>query len=160
MSQIRHLKSFSDSFIGSGSATFPSNTDGHFCPLSRREHGAHLDYGSSTTHRELALKSDPVVVVSETDLLVCVVPCEPSLLSHPVAPEDELVQIGRYVYLMPYAPFAYREQNVSDSFDEHVLVVGNLDGLKLGRPYLPMMLLCERAPCDGHVATDIDERWY
>jgi len=83
--------------------------------MSRREHGAHLDYDSSTAHRELAVNSEPIVAVSETDLLVCVVLCEPSLLSHPVAPEDELVQIGRYVYLMPYAPFAYREQNASDS---------------------------------------------
>jgi len=41
-----------------------------------------------------------------------------------------------------------------------VLVVGSLDGMKLGRPYLPMMLLCERAPCDGHIATGVDERWY
>ena len=52
------------------------------------------------------MKSDPLVAVSEMDLLVCIVPFEHSLLSHPVAPEDELVQIGRYVYLMPYAPFA------------------------------------------------------
>ena len=81
------------------------------------------------------------------------------MLSHPVAPKDELVQIGRYVYLMPYAPFAYRERNVSDYLDEHVLVVGSLDGLKLGRPYLPMMLRCERASCDGHIATGVDERW-
>ena len=57
--------------------------------------------------------SDSLVAVSETDLFVCVVPCEPSLLGHPVAPKDELVQIGRYVYLMPYAPFVYRERNAS-----------------------------------------------
>jgi len=61
---------------------------------------------------------------------------------------------------MPYAPFAYRERNASDSLDEQVLDVGSLDGLKLSRPYLPMVLLCERAPCDGHIATGIDERWY
>ena len=64
------------------------------------------------------------------------------------------------VYLMPYDLFAYCERNVSDSLDQHALVVGRLDGLKLGRPYLPMVLLCERAPCDGHIATGIDERWF
>jgi len=157
VAQIRHLKSFNDSFIGSG---FLSNTDGHFCLLFRRQHGARLDYDSSTTHREPAVQSDPLVAVSETDLLVCVVPCEPSLLGHPVAPEDEFVQIGCYVYLMPYSPFAYRERNVSDSLDEHVLVVGSLNGLKLARPYLLMVLLSERAPGDGHIATGIDERLY
>ena len=64
------------------------------------------------------------------------------------------------MYLMPYAPSAYGERNVSDSLDEHVLVVGSLDGLKLGRPHLPMMLLCERPPCDDYIATGVDERWY
>jgi len=64
------------------------------------------------------------------------------------------------MYLMPYAPFAYRERNVSDSLDEHVLVVGSLDGLELGRPYFPMVLLCERAPNDGYIATGIDKHWY
>jgi len=61
------------------------------------------------------------------------------------------------MYLMPYAPFAYRERNVSDSLDEHVLVVGSLDGLELDRPYFLMVLLCERAPSDGHIATGIDK---
>jgi len=112
VAQIRHLKIFSNCFIRSGSASFPGNTDGHFCLMSTLEHSARLDCDSSTTHRELAVKSDPLVAVSETDLLVCVVPCEPSLLGHPVAPEDELVQIGRCVYLMPYATFVYRERNV------------------------------------------------
>ena len=62
------------------------------------------------------------------------------------------------MYLMPYAPFAYRERNVSDSLDEHVLDLGSLDGLILGRLYRPMVLLCERASCDGHIATGIDQR--
>jgi len=79
--------------------------------------------------------SDSLVAVSETDLFVCVVPCEPSLLGHPVAAEDELVQVGRYAYLMPYAPFAYRERNVIVSIDGHALVVGSLVGLELGNPF-------------------------
>jgi len=158
MAQIRHLKSFSDFCIGNGSASYPCSTDGHFCLLSRREHGARLDYDSSTTHRELVVKSDPLVAVSETDLLVCVVPCEPSCLAILSLPRMSSSRSGVVCYLMPYAPFAYRERNASDSLNEHVLVVGSLDGLKLGRPYLPMMLLCERAPCDGHIATGVDER--
>jgi len=106
------------------------------------------------------VKSDPLIAVAKTDLLVGVVPCEPSLLGHPVAAEDELIQIRRYMYLMPYVPFAYRERDGSNAFNEHVLVVGCLDGLELGRSYLLKVLFRESAPSDCHTTTGIDERWY
>jgi len=60
---------------------------------------------------------------------------------------------------MPYVPLAYREHDGSNAFDEHVLVVGCLDGLELGRSYLPMVLLRESAPSDCRITTGIDERW-
>ena len=66
----------------------------------------------------------------------------------------------RYVYLMPYIPFAYHESYVNNAFDEHLLAIGSLNGLELSRLYLPMVLLRERAPSDGHITTGIDERWY
>ena len=125
------------------SAPLSSNTDGHFYILSRREHGARLDDNSSTAHIELAVKSDPLVAVSETDLLACVVPC----LAIQSLPTMSSSRSGVMC-------ISYRTPR------EHALVVGSLDGLKLGRPYLPMVLLCERAPGDGHIATGIDERWY
>ena len=40
---------------------------------------------------DLAVKSDPLVAVSKTDLVVGVVPYEPSLLSHPVTADNELM---------------------------------------------------------------------
>jgi len=69
-------------------------------------------------------KSDPLVAVSEANFIVGVVPYEPSLLSHPVAANNELVKIGRYVYLMPYVTFAHSEVNGGNAFDEHVLAIG------------------------------------
>ena len=55
------------------------------------EHGARLHYDSSTTHVDLAVKSDPFVAVTKADLVVGVIPCEHSLLGHPVADDDKLV---------------------------------------------------------------------
>ena len=63
---------------------------------------------TAVAHIDLTVKSDPLIAVAKTDLLVGVVPCEPSLLGHPVTTEDELIQIGRYMNLMPYVPLAYR----------------------------------------------------
>jgi len=41
-----------------------------------------------------------------------------------------------------------------------MLVVDRLDGLELGRSYLPTVLFRESAPGDCHITTGIDERWY
>jgi len=41
-----------------------------------------------------------------------------------------------------------------------MLVVGRLDGLELGRSYLPIVLFRESAPSDCNTTTGIDERWY
>ena len=64
------------------------------------------------------------------------------------------------MYLVPYVPFAYCEIDGSNTFHEHLLAIGGLDGLELSMLYFPMVLLCERAPSDGHITTRIDERWY
>ena len=92
--------------------------------------------------------------------MVSVVPCEPSPLGHPVSAKDELIQIGCYMYFMPYVPFAHRERDGCNAFNEHVLIVGRFDGLELGRSYLPMVLFRESAPSDCHITTGNDERWY
>ena len=36
------------------------------------------------------------------------------------------------MYLVPYVPLAYRERDGSYAFNEHMLVVGRIDGLELG----------------------------